>query len=762
MKSKKILFYPLSFIIFVGLFYILSNAGVNAYIYPFAFGLMFALVWVNQKAWIVCPSYFLGSVLFDWSVNNIIASACTCAVLLIPYYIHVLAKKNMKVWELGIFVAISQIPKLLLSYFSGGSIYFEIASLVVGSLFFFVYVGILEPLISRGFAYKLTPLEIICGGITLAILADGLVPLWIGPFSFLKLFVSFVLLVTAYCSKAYYTVFASVIMGFGTLIAGNNPLFIAPFIIWAVIISLFKTGKKYLMPIALLLSDLVIGYYFNLYYNFNPLELISVGVAGVIFMTIPNKVYDSITRVLCTRNDRIAVKNVVNRNRELLQRRIGNLADVFGDMDRVFRKMIKKNLSPDEVKVVLREEIKRKVCLSCSEKNRCHRTYCLESEKVFNELVDVAFEKGKISLLDVPNYLNTHCNKVTTIISAVNQSCSQYKRYSELVGNIDTSKMLIADQLSGISEVMKKLSTEVQSSVSFDTVREEKIMNQLLFNEVICDDVVVYEKGTHMSEAVVVVRNEDREKDVIANVVGQVCGVKMVENEHFSATKPGWTAISLSTSPRFDCIFGVSSKIKTGSERSGDCYSVQRLEGNRFMFALCDGMGSGARAEEVSELAIGLIENFYKAGFDSELVLSSVNKLLILQREEIFSALDICVVDLMNGIADFIKMGSPNGYVLGKEEVKIVDGGALPLGAVREMVPTTRKIVTNSGDFLILMSDGIADSFEKEEDLHQCISEMNTENPQEMADNLLQEALERNNGRAIDDMSVLIVKVFEN
>ena len=39
-----------------------------------------------------------------------------------------------------------------------------------------------------------------------------------------------------------------------------------------------------------------------------------------------------------------------------------------------------------------------------------------------------------------------------------------------------------------------------------------------------------------------------------------------------------------------------------------------------------------------------------------EIILSSVNKLLSLYKEEIFSALDICIIDQKDGIADFIKM----------------------------------------------------------------------------------------------------------
>jgi stage II sporulation protein E len=214
--------------------------------------------------------------------------------------------------------------------------------------------------------------------------------------------------------------------------------------------------------------------------------------------------------------------------------------------------------------------------------------------------------------------------------------------------------------------------------------------------------------------------------------------------------------------PKYDCLFGLATMTKTGSEFSGDSHSEIRISENKFLFAICDGMGSGERAKETSNIAISLIENFYKAGFDNETILSSVNKLLVLQRDENFSAIDVCVVDLSNGILDIIKMGSPSGYILSKEEVKTIEGGTLPLGIVGESQPMIKKYVIDENEYVVLMSDGISDSFASDRQISDFLSKINTTNPQTMADKLLQKALDNNNGRAIDDMSILIIKIFKS
>ena len=230
--------------------------------------------------------------------------------------------------------------------------------------------------------------------------------------------------------------------------------------------------------------------------------------------------------------------------------------------------------------------------------------------------------------------------------------------------------------------------------------------------------------------------------------------------EAFPCSRPGYTIVNLKTAPKIECLFGVAQKTKNGSKASGDSYSVVRLNGDKVLFAISDGMGSGEKAEQTSELSIGLVENFYKAGFDNDLILSTVNKLLALHKEEIFSALDICVLDEKSGLIDFIKMASPNSFVLNEDGCQVVETGALPLGIVDESQPLVKKLVVSAKDFVILVSDGIADSFENNEEFVESVKSIKTKNPQEFADQLLEKSLASNNGYAVDDMTVLVVKII--
>ena len=752
----------LKFVIFIFLFFVLFKANINNILSPFAFGMLFALTWANQKVYLLAPAYLVAGLLNQFSFENAISLLCTLFVLILPYFIHILCKKNMKKWEFGIFAVLSQTAQVVFEILSGFSPILSVANIVLGTLFMYSSIVIFEALIIRGFTNKLTSLELVSLFTIVLSLSAGLVNLNIYNFSFLKLFESFLILVFAYSSTPILTLLVAITGGLGALLSSNNPMYVTPFVLWALLALIFKNHHKIFMIVGVLCVEVLAGLYFNLYTSFGIVEVLPLILSSLTFFLIPKKVLNEIAVIFNFSKDRLAMKNVVNRNRELLHKRLGNLAEVFNDMNIIYRNMLKKNMTREDVTKILNEEICDKICSYCPERNHCHRTFQEDTKKVFDELINVAFDRGKVTLLDIPSYLTSRCKQTSAILGSVNALTSEYKKYLTMMSDVDTSKVLIADQLLGISKVISSLSKEVESNISFDTVRENKILDELTYHNVVCIDAVVYEKDIYTEIASLVVRNEDSARLRIEDCVGKVCGCKMALYESFPSVRPNYTVLNLRTAPRFDCIFGIAQKTKENSKVSGDTYSLVRLDGDRILFAISDGMGSGERAEDVSEISISLIENFYKAGFDNEIILSTVNKLLNLHKEDIFSALDIGVIDLRNGIVDFIKMASPVTHILNEDGVKVITSSTLPMGIVEDLNPIVKKEVINANDYIIMVSDGISDSFENDEVFKEEIKSLKIKNPQELADTILNKALNQNNGYAVDDLTVLVLKIFES
>ena len=179
------------------------------------------------------------------------------------------------------------------------------------------------------------------------------------------------------------------------------------------------------------------------------------------------------------------------------------------------------------------------------------------------------------------------------------------------------------------------------------------------------------------------------------------------------------------------------------------------------MVALSDGMGSGEYARRVSESTISLLESFYRAKMPSPLVLTAVNRLLTFHKEERFACVDIAVVDLGDGIADVVKIGSPLGFILSGNTVKVLETHSLPMGILDALHPDTAQYQLQENDVLLFLSDGIADAFGSSSDLYEVLRSIPTSNPQELADCLLESALHAYGGKAKDDMTALAVRLYK-
>jgi stage II sporulation protein E len=263
----------------------------------------------------------------------------------------------------------------------------------------------------------------------------------------------------------------------------------------------------------------------------------------------------------------------------------------------------------------------------------------------------------------------------------------------------------------------------------------------------------------NFTNVTLIVRKGDTQNHKIEEIVSKICRCKMSLTKIETSKRAGWNVLSLKTAPKFAMAFGTASIKKDTSSVSGDAYSIIKLAHDKFLLALCDGMGSGKNAQKTASTAISLVENFYKAGFDNEIILSSVNKLLSLNSTDNFTALDICVLDMQNGTLDFVKMGAPESFIKHTNTTTKILGGTLPLGIVQDAQPIVIKQIISNGDFVFMFTDGITESFETEEMLEDFINNLTSLNPQTLADEVIKKAHTLSGG-ARDDMTVLVAKIF--
>ncbi len=191
---------------------------------------------------------------------------------------------------------------------------------------------------------------------------------------------------------------------------------------------------------------------------------------------------------------------------------------------------------------------------------------------------------------------------------------------------------------------------------------------------------------------------------------------------------------------------------------NGDAVLSDDLADGRALIALSDGMGHGEDAGKESKKTLELLAHCLKAGYSRTQAMTAVNGMMLSSTGgEQFATVDLCLFDRWTGDITIDKLGACASFLIRGQKVQVIEGAALPLGVIAHVIPTEYACALSEGDVLLLMSDGAADVFDREEWIS-VISRYLNEPPQRIADAVLQDALVRVNGMPQDDMTVVCVR----
>lgn len=735
---------------------VLSNANING-LSPFLIAFFFAGIYVGLDYRLMATFTLCCALALEPTLESLLVNLTAVAVGVLAHFIFRWSKRSMPLYAIFISYLIGLATYIYYHFVDFRSLLYFIS---LGLISLYAFIIVLHVILLRKNCFKLTLNESICFLYALALLGVGLAPVYIFEFSIARFVLVAIIFIFVAVGSPNLTISVSLTFSLGVALYSHSLLFVAEFAIVAILCNIFSMPNKFKIFLMAIIGDCFINLYFfdtgiTLLYNLLPIAL-----AGAVFVLIPNRLLNSLSDIVYVKKSEISSRNLINTSRKNVYRRMSELSNIFLEMKQIHLNMVKKDLSHSELCAMLTREIMNTCCKDCLDKNRCTRSLGTDNLSNLAQLIEVAVTKGKVTLLDIPSALSARCAKINSLISMINRLSSEYRQYKNMLADVNNVKILLADQMGAVSRLLLNIGEEINTNVSFDIARENKIVSQLLSVNIECKEVLLYTEKNKDSSAILIVKSKDADNTIIEKIVSdclkapmQISTITPIENGDFSS-------VTLVGKSKYDCIFGLSSCNKSGNEECGDCHSIIRLGRDRFLLALCDGMGSGKSAQKMSSMTLSLIENFYKVGFDNETVLESVNKLLAVSNQEDYSTLDVCLLDLNNEIADFIKVGAPYGLIKRENGTEAIEGGALPIGALDEIKPATQKTAISTHDLIILATDGITDAFVTQDNMIEFVSKLATNNPQTIAEAILNEALTLNQMTAKDDMTVLVARTY--
>ncbi len=528
------------------------------------------------------------------------------------------------------------------------------------------------------------------------------------------------------------------------------------FLYGAVITLLIKSGRLAAVC-GLLAVFFAYGYMDGLYaYPTEALvqSLLSAICPCLFFILLPTALVREMENKLIFYREKHLSRIAINRNRAAIGEKLFEISAVFREIQTAFTA-----LGSNEAEIGAREFIRAcvldEVCKTCPQNKNCPTA---QRTQGLDKLIELGCLKGKTNLIDLPRSLADICINQNGVLNALNRQLVDYRTYMTEAENAASGRNLLAGQAQGVSEILKNLALEQSEPLRIYADKERALNLALLRVGIVCSELLVFGDEENLTLSLVTFGNADVKK--IAAVASHLLGVTMMISQKINLSYDKFCCI-LRKKPRYDAAFGVACAKKAGENESGDTHSVIKIDERKFMVALSDGMGSGEYAHKVSSTTISLLESFYRAKMPSPLVLSTVNKLMTFNKEESFACVDIATVDLDNGQADVVKIGSPIGFILSGSTVKVLESTGLPMGILDSLRPDASSYQLLENDVLLFMSDGVADAFGSTADLYEILRRVPIHNPQQLVDYLLSQALQAYGGKAKDDMTAIAVRIFK-
>lgn len=667
------------------------------------------------------------------------------------------------------------IPEIVTVYLQGFLLYDLLKALFHGFIAFslvFIFNNIM-PLMAEGRKkHAFTNEETISVAILVAIALSGLGDIKVLGFGVKNVFC--ILSVLLFSFKCGTGVGAAMGVTVGLIISVSStvtPLVIASYAFCGLLAGVLRNLGKAGSCLGFAMGNTILTLYLNgsaetIIY----LKEIILAIAG--FLIIPQRLIDIITGSFNKNLDIFSEKRGYSaRIKEITIDRLNKFSRAFKELSKTFSEISETKVVTDKQDIsTLFDRVADRICKDCSLCLYCWDRNFYNTYQVMFKIVERLDSKGRIEESDIPGYFLERCERLNDFVEAVNNIYEIFKVDMVWKNKIGESRGLVSQQLEGLSNVISNLASEIDMDIHFKSDLEDIILTELNKAGIKASEAVVYENKWGKHEISVFHKGCGGRRaciSIIEKIVSDVVGRKMSKenNECFMASKGNVCSLRLVEEEIFRVTTGVAKVTKYGSTVSGDSHAFMNTGDGKYIAALSDGMGTGQRAAIQSKATISLLEQFMESGFDKDTTIKLINSILVLKSsDESFTTIDLSLIDLFKGEVEFVKIGAAPTYIKRDDKVETIKSVSLPAGILSNIDLELVHKKVDSGDFIIMMTDGILDAFNNEEDekaLLNYIQGIKSTNPQEIADSILDKAYSNCGGKPVDDMLVMVAKVWK-
>jgi len=619
--------------------------------------------------------------------------------------------------------------------------------------------------------YQLKNEEIVCLIILLASVMTGTVGWTPGGVNVEYVMSRYLILIFAFVGGAPLGASVGVITGIILSLADPKALFQMSLLAFSgMLAGMMKEGRRISAALGMIIGSAILSIYMGDNSQIMNSLLESL-IAITLFLLTPSSVLKLVAKFVPGTQEHLkGQQDYAKRIRDATAGRVEQFSQVFKQLAKSFKQLTSDNLSVQKENDVghFMNEVSERSCSNCPRRGKCWDESFYQTYKYMTNMMTEIELDERFGDKNIPLAWRRVCVKPEVVLGIMKEQYALYQNNMHWRRQIADSRQLVAEQLTGVSQVMEDLAKEIKREGQQLFLQEEQIRSALeeLGLSIHSIDVICLEEGKVEIEMIHQYANGyDECRKIIAPLLSEILGENIaVMNEERLTYWEGYSSVMFGSASEYCIETGVASVTPSDVAWSGDSYSAAPLGNGKYAVALSDGMGNGERARAESQAALGILQQLLQSGMDERLAVKSVNSVLLLRSpDEMYATVDMALIDLFNAQTTFLKIGSTPSFIKRGSEVITIKASNLPVGIIKDIEVDLVTKSLKDGDLLIMMTDGIYDApghaINKEMWMKRVISEIDETTTQDFADSLLNRVLMFSPSGVQDDMTIVVARI---
>ncbi|MGN7765803.1 stage II sporulation protein E [Paenibacillus sp. 22594] len=613
--------------------------------------------------------------------------------------------------------------------------------------------------------------EVLCLIILLASVMTGLVGWSVGGLSLEHILSRFLILLFALAGGAPLGAAVGVVTGLILSLADIGAIYQMSLLAFSgMLAGMMQSGRKGAVSIGMLLGSTILSVYF-----LGPGDVMAstweTCAAVVLFLLTPKGMISAIAKYVPGTPDHSRSQHeYARRVRDITADRVTQFSQVFRQLSSSFGQIPRAGEAgkSDREMEDFMNTVTEGACSGCIRRSHCWDAKFYQTYRYMTDMMTTVEECPGITAAQLPPEWSRICGKTAEVLEVMKGQYDLYQHDMRWKRQIYDSRQFVAEQLSGVSQVMEDLAKEIKREGQAMYRQEGQIREALekLGLSIHSIEILSLDPGRVEIEVVhAYTRGFDECRKMIAPLLSDILEENIaVVNETAVHPREGLSMVTFGSAKAYEVNTGVAGAAKGGDMLSGDSFSTVELGNGTFAVSISDGMGNGERARMESSAALGMLEKLLQSGMDEKLAVKSVNSILLLRSpDEFYATVDMALIDQYSAQTTFMKIASAPSFIRRGSEVIPITASNLPIGIIKDIEVDLVSMQLHPGDILIMMTDGIYDApgyaVNKEIWMKRLIQELEGDDPQVMADNLLEKVIRYQGNEIHDDMTIVVSRL---